>query len=151
MLLVLSLCEAVSLLVFSAHWVLMMWVFLQVSLAGCTSVYSLYVCQHTGDHNVPRLQGLLLGSLAFQLLTLCFIMCLATHKILGSAEIVCVTMAETQECSEQEPWWQLSVAALCLEGTLSLLSSATILLLLRHISKAALELRYRSLAFYLEL
>jgi hypothetical protein len=150
-LLALSLCEAISLSFDSPHTLLILYVLLQVTIASCASLYALHVCQHSGDHNVSRLQGVVRFSLGTKLLTMCLAGALAAHKLFVSRELVCVTLDEVQECSEAQPWWQVSTAALCFEATFATLSCVALLLLLRHIAKAALELRYRSLAFYLEL
>jgi len=150
-LLALSLCEALSLLLYSPHWLLVLYVLSQAGLAGCTGVYALYVCQCLEDQKVRGVQVMVRLSLGAKLLTLCLAAVVAAHKVLGSEEMVCAASGEMRECWKSQPWWQVSSAALCFEALFAACSCAVLLLLLRHIAKAALELRYRSLAFYLEL
>lgn len=150
-LLALSLCEAVSLLLYSPHILLTFYVLGQALLAGIAGLYALHVCIHSSDHNVPRLQVLIRTCLLLKLVTFCVVMGLATHKLFGSREVVCVTLEEMQKCTEEEPWWQLSTAGVYFEAAFAVLESAALALLWRHVAKLAVELRYRSLAFYLEL
>ena len=150
-LLALSLCEAVSLLLYSPHLLLVLYVLTQASFPGAAALYALHVCSHSNDHNVPRLQVLFRASFILKLVTLCVVLALTTHKLFGSQELECVTLAELQECRERDPWWQLSTAGLCFEMGFASLGSVALALIWRRVAKAAVEMRYRSLAYYLEL
>ena len=145
-LLALSLCEAVSLLLYSPHILLTLYVLCQAFLAGTAGFYALHVCTHSSDHHVSRLQVLLRICLFLKLAGLGLVLGLATHKLVGTREEVCGTL---EKCTE--PWWQLSTAGVCFEAVFAMLGSAALALLCRHVAKVAVELRYRSLAFYLEL
>lgn len=150
-LLVLSLCEVLSLGLVCPHWLLVLYVLSEAGLAGCTGSYGLYACQRLEDRKVRKMQVLVRLSLGMKVLTLCLAAVLATHKLLDSEEMVCAVLEELRKCSKAQPWWQVSSAALCFEALWAAGACVALWLLLRHIAKTALELRYRSLAFYLEL
>lgn len=150
-LLALSICEAVSLLLYSPHLLLVLYVLIQASFPGATALYALHVCSHSNDTNIPRLQILVRTCFLLKLATLCIVLALTTHKLFGSQEIVCVGVEELQECTERDQWWQLSTAGLRFEMGFAALGSGPLGLIWMRVAKAAVEMRYRSLAYYLEL
>lgn len=141
----LGVCEVLVAVLDSASWLLV--VGLSLLALVTAGLYRTVWQLPTSCSQLTRIHLLARLTFILKLLLFSLMLAISVHKLL----IMDCIQSDLTPCAEQLKWWRLSAPALACEGVCSAAEAVLVLYMLKQLKKVALELRFRSLAHYLEL